>query len=165
MKNSFDFSVNNQNKRRFWLKICAVLIGIVCLVVVLSKLPSEKTDDEEVSLEESVAGVIYEKEFFADYRQKREGWRGDESDLYHSIMDDDSVGAEDRSIASASYDQFLRRCILEDKVEKISIGRGYEDVKFFIEDNLSFLILQKDYLSEEERESLSTFRAGLRWDR
>ena len=36
-------------------------------------------------------GVIYEQDFFADYRRKRESWRSDEGDLYRSIINDGPI--------------------------------------------------------------------------
>ena len=127
------------------------------MVAIIPLFQKDSASPDEEMIENVSTGVIYEEDFFSDYRRKRESWRSDEGDLYRSVMKDDSMDAEDRSIASANYDTFLHRCSLEDKVEEILKGRGYSDVIFSIEDNLSFLIVQMDSISEEEKESLSSF--------
>lgn len=143
-----------------WVKI-AILVFIAFGVLIFLWIFNWKTSFDSTSqMEEVATSVIYERDFFSDYRRKRESWRSDEEDLYRSIIHDDYLDVADKSAASADYDLYLQRCELEDKVEEILKGRGYADAIFSIEDQLSFLILKKDFLSEEEKSDLSDFLAA-----
>ncbi|HIZ77358.1 MAG TPA: SpoIIIAH-like family protein [Firmicutes bacterium] len=153
----WNFPKGQGNGLKPWMKVTLLVLAVVVLITIFAVPRLDESSKEDPSVEDVATGVIYEQDFFADYRRKRESWRSDEEDLYRSIINDDYMDAADKSAASADYDLYLRRCELEDKVEEILKGRGYSDVIFSIEDNLSFLILQKDSLSEEERNDLSAF--------
>ena len=115
---------------------------------------------EEPVTTEAVAtqsSADYETEFFSDYRQKRLSWRGEEDEYFRTLLADQTLAAERRSELTAAYSAFIAQKQAEDQVEEILRGRGYADALLILGDELSFLIVSKRELTEDERAALASF--------
>lgn len=111
------------------------------------------TEEEAVSAEP----VVYETEFFSDYRQKRAGWRSEENEYFEQQLAIANAGDDWRQSLADAQKEAMERNQKEDQVEELLRGRHYEDALLIIGEDLSFLVVKKESLSEDERDELANF--------
>ena len=145
-----------QKKRNFFILVLLLAVFTFGAAIFSEDKPVyENTEEEE---KEAVSAVITaEKDFFSDFRLDRDRRRDAERELYESVMLDPTRSEEAKEEAEASLTRLYRLSSLEDRVESILIGRGYEDVIFVAEDTLSLLMIRKDDISADEQTSLIDF--------
>ncbi|MEG2147840.1 MAG: SpoIIIAH-like family protein [Clostridiales bacterium] len=145
-------------------KCLFVLIGLafafMCFPLGDDKTAAVTTDniEESAAVNPNISPVaIEEKDFFADYRSKRQGIRSEKEELYQKFLADDSLTAEDKKVALSNLETLYLKNSIEDKVEIILKGRNYKDVIFSLEEPLSLLIIKSETLDEAQINELSDF--------
>ena len=120
---------------------------------------SEKTDETRETFAETMISTA-ETDFFTDYRISREKQRDEISENLRAVAEDVSREEKARSEANASLSRHLAECAAEDSLEKILLGRNYEDVLFIYNSTMPVLIVKKPELSAEEKTELKNFIAA-----
>lgn len=119
--------------------------------------PTEDTEETEPKKSVSAPAAESYEDFFTGFRLQRGTQRDRDEELYQSVLQDDAAGDEAKAEARAALSLLYHRIALEDQTEEILVGRNYDDALLVLGDTISLLIIKKQELSEEEKNSLSAF--------
>lgn len=150
---------NPDSKKSFFLLL--VVLGIFTFGAFFfsdnDDMVYEEKDVSEEDTSPTASSAVEEKDFFADYRMRRDRHRDEEIEFYEEILKDESRSEDAKREAESALAEIYRKSSLEDRVEAILIGCNYRDVIFAMEDTLSLLMLRRESLEEEEKVKLVDF--------
>lgn len=146
------------NKKSFFLLL--LILGIFTFGAFFFSEGNRMVYEEDLPEKEvspTVSAAVTEKDFFADYRMRRDRHRDEEKEFYEEILSDDLRSEDAKKEAELSLAKIYRNASLEDRVESILIGCNYRDVIFTMEDTISLLIIRQENLDENEKTELANF--------
>lgn len=146
------------------IMLIGIIVGLAIIYVLINALEKEMTLIEVVP-DQSLASPILAEEppddpgrenydgvqaFFVEYRLERDRVRGKELELLNDLVNNASATMESRREAEKQILQLVELMEKELIIENMLKAQGYADAIFFSGGNGATVMVQADYLSEEE---------------
>lgn len=117
-----------------------------------------KTESEETAtVSNASVSLGADADFFTDYRIFREKEYDETAESLRVVAEDSTRDEQARAEADTALRQLFSKTAAENSIEKILLGRNYDDALFIYNESMPILILKKQALSPMEIADLKKF--------